>query len=112
MDDYLQFDGTDYAHPAYWRGHDAACLSLCQIINQILDGKDNGHGVANEPWESTRRRLLKLMTTYFWETERGCGEFLATTDDEARKRKPAGCLILYKESDTPDGMPFIILDSV
>jgi hypothetical protein len=58
--DDVELDGTPFAHPAYWRGSDQAVASLCQLINQILDGRDNGHGVANEPWESTRRRLLSL----------------------------------------------------
>jgi hypothetical protein len=53
-------DGTDFAHPAYWRGHDQATYILCQMINEILDGKDDGAGVSREPWESTRRRLLEL----------------------------------------------------
>lgn len=53
-------DGTDNAHPAWWRGNDAGVVALCQQINEILDGKDDGAGVANEPWESTRRRLVGL----------------------------------------------------
>jgi hypothetical protein len=60
MDD-KELDGTDFAHPAYWRGHDAAIAGLCYRINLILDGKDTGKGVSQEPWESTRRRLLELL---------------------------------------------------
>ena len=55
-------DGTPFALPAYWRGHDQTVASLCQELNKILDGKDDGRGVANEPWESVRRRLLKIST--------------------------------------------------
>ena len=61
MSDNPDCDGTDYAHPAYWRGHDQTVSSLCQQINKILDGQDDGRGVANEPWESVRRRLLKIF---------------------------------------------------
>lgn len=58
-DDTL-FDGTDCAHPAWWRGYHDATIQFCQHVNKILDGKDSG-GIANEPWESTRRRLLELV---------------------------------------------------
>lgn len=51
----------DMGNPAWWRGHDEACTILCQKVNAILDGKDTGRGVANDPWESTRRRLLALV---------------------------------------------------
>ena len=54
-------DGTDYANPAYYRGQDHCLRLMCFKINQILDGKDDGRGVSNEPWESTRRRLLELV---------------------------------------------------
>lgn len=54
-------DETDYAHPAWWRGHAQSCAVFCQKVNEILDGKDNGHGISNDPWESTRRRLLQLV---------------------------------------------------
>ena len=60
MIDNPELDGTDFAHPAYWRGHDAAIAGICFRINKILDGYDDGRGVSNEPWEATRRRLLEL----------------------------------------------------
>lgn len=59
-EDTPECDGTDFAHPAWWRGHSQSIASLCQRINEILDGKDDGSGVSSEPWESTRRRLLEL----------------------------------------------------
>lgn len=60
--DNSELDATDGAHPAWWRGHDHATKVFCQKVNEILDGKDDGSGVASEPWESTRRRLLKQET--------------------------------------------------
>jgi hypothetical protein len=53
-------DGTEAAHPAWWRGHEYAAAALCRKVNEVLDGKDDGRGVANEPWEGARRRLLAL----------------------------------------------------
>lgn len=59
--DYPEHDATDGAHPAWWRGNDHAVFSLCQMINEILDGKDHPGGASNEPWESTRRRIRELV---------------------------------------------------
>lgn len=53
-------DGTDYAHPAWWRGHKQAVEALCVKIDHIIRGKDRGDGIANPPWEVTRRELLRL----------------------------------------------------
>jgi hypothetical protein len=41
--------------------YDYGCSSHMAALNRILDGKDSGHGVANEPWESARRKILALM---------------------------------------------------
>lgn len=53
-------DGTDFAHPAWFRGHDHTMAVLCQMINEILDGKEPS-GISNEPWESTRQRVSELV---------------------------------------------------
>lgn len=58
-----ELDATDLAHPAWWRGHEHSVATECQKINQILDGKDDGRGMAPEPWESTRRRLITLASS-------------------------------------------------
>jgi len=60
-DEAAMAQAADAGNPAWWRGHDEACTILCQKVNAILDGKDTGRGVANDPWESTRRRLLALV---------------------------------------------------
>lgn len=53
-----ELDGTDAAHPAWWRGNDAGVAQVCAQINAILDGADV-FGTASEPWESTRRRVAE-----------------------------------------------------
>lgn len=53
-----ELDGTDAAHPAWWRGNDAGVAQVCAQINAILDGADV-FGTAAEPWESTRRRVAE-----------------------------------------------------
>jgi hypothetical protein len=62
IDPFAPFlDGTPDAPPAYWRGQEDCLNSLCKIINDILDGRNKCPGVTNEPWESTRRRILELV---------------------------------------------------
>lgn len=56
--DNKELDGTDAAHPAWWRGNDAGVTQICAKINAILDGADVS-GTASEPWESTRRRVVE-----------------------------------------------------
>jgi hypothetical protein len=53
-------DGTDAAHPAWWRGHHHTALVFCRKVDDILDGKDNGGGANHEPWGALRRRLLAI----------------------------------------------------
>lgn len=45
----------------WWKGHHHTVGSMCEIINAILDGKEDSRGVCAEPWQSTRLRLLKLV---------------------------------------------------
>lgn len=52
-------DGTDGAHPAYWRGCDAAFSSMSQQALEILNGKEPV-GVCQEPWQSIRKHIWEL----------------------------------------------------
>jgi hypothetical protein len=56
--DNEELDGTDAAHPAWWRGNEAGVAQVCAKINAILDGADV-FGTAAEPWEYTRRRVAE-----------------------------------------------------
>lgn len=42
-------------------GYDQGSAECMASVQEILDGKDRGDGVANEPWESIRRRLIALV---------------------------------------------------
>lgn len=46
---------------------------------------------------------------YYYELPFFFGNFEAADDEEALVKMPKGCMILYKESDTEDGTPFIVL---
>lgn len=49
-------------------------------------------------------------TIYYYETDRRHGRFNAIDDKEAiDKLMYKNPMVIYKESDTPDGTPFIII---
>lgn len=59
--DNPQWDGTDAAHPAWWRGNDRGCRFVTQLLTDALDGKDDGGGwMGYPPLEALRRRLLAI----------------------------------------------------
>jgi hypothetical protein len=63
--DDVGLDGTDGAHPAWWRGHDQTMADVCQKITAIFDRTDTGAGVCSEPWESVRRRLIERLSELY-----------------------------------------------
>lgn len=54
--DLPELDGTDAAHPAWWRGYDYGVASICRALAEVLDGKEPT-GTCAEPLESLRRRV-------------------------------------------------------
>jgi hypothetical protein len=50
---------------------------------------------------------------YYWENRLGmmpsCGTVFASSDEEAAKKIPDTAICLYRESDTSDGLPFVVL---
>lgn len=63
MADDPAFDCTDAAHPAWWRGQEYGAAAIVREVSSILDGTHDASGTANEPWESTRRRLLGMVAS-------------------------------------------------
>ena len=57
-----EMDGTDAAHPAWWRGVDYTHLQLVNGVNKVLDGEAVNAGVASQPWEALRQRLYDIRT--------------------------------------------------
>lgn len=54
-------DGTDYAHPAYWRGSEAGVRGATMRMRQAAEGHDDGSGVIGSPeLEKVRRMILDL----------------------------------------------------
>ncbi len=59
-EDDPELDGTDGAHPAWWRGNDAGCASTTALIERALTrgaGPDAG-GVGYAPLERVRRMVV------------------------------------------------------
>lgn len=55
-------DGTDLAHPAWWRGNDRGVDAVIEIVNKILDGGNAGGGTfGHAPLNVMRDRLMKLV---------------------------------------------------
>lgn len=60
MQDDSQWDATDAAHPAWWRGEKYSAYQAAKLIANILSGEDICKGVMNEPLETMRRSVIKL----------------------------------------------------
>lgn len=61
VEDSPQDDGTDAAHPAWWRGADHGVQMTCRKLAAVLDGLDDGQGVcSSEELETLRRRILMM----------------------------------------------------
>ncbi|MHA1302516.1 MAG: hypothetical protein ACTSPI_02295 [Candidatus Heimdallarchaeaceae archaeon] len=58
--DYPEYDATDDAHPAFWRGSKYSCWQATQLVKDILSGKDTGEGKMNEPAATMRNLILEL----------------------------------------------------
>ena len=61
IEDNPFWDGTDAAHPAYWRGQDDASAIWAVKLTEWLDGKDDMSGAHHEPWQTIRSRIYALV---------------------------------------------------
>ncbi len=54
-----ELDGTDFAHPAWWRGSDEAVAHVVRQLQSAIDGEDTGAGTLGHPGlEAIRRWIL------------------------------------------------------
>lgn len=49
------------------------------------------------------------LRIYYWEADRGHGSFRAAHDSEAVRMRPVNAIVVYRESDTLTGEPFVVL---
>lgn len=53
-------DGTDFAHPAFWRGEEQSCHLASATVKKLCSGEESNEGVCREPWESARQAIIAL----------------------------------------------------
>lgn len=58
--DDKKLDGTDYAHPAWWRGHDSGCDGIVLALNDVLDGKKKGGIFGSPSLQKLRERIENI----------------------------------------------------
>jgi len=51
-------DGTQKAHPAYWRGRARGTAEILRIVKRVAEGNDPGDGAINSPVIEAARRIL------------------------------------------------------
>jgi len=54
------FDGTDFAHPAWFRGQSQAVNRLAAILNEVLDNKKEHKNFSHEGLNKLVERLKTL----------------------------------------------------
>lgn len=58
----VEVDGTDAAHPAYWRGHDDSCALGCSLVAELCASPKGDAGVSMQPWQAAREAIIALRT--------------------------------------------------
>ena len=99
-------DGTDAAHPSYWRGCDATFAAMAEQLRKILDGEDDCTGACQEPWDSLRRRVLGLRQELATAKAAGAAEEVDLLPMSEAPRK--GWFTLYTE-DTDRLTPVVVI---
>lgn len=56
-----EFDSTDWAHPAWWRGDLHGLQSAARLIENIISGKEMGVGAMYEDADKLRQMVLGLV---------------------------------------------------
>lgn len=58
------FDGTDAAHPAWWRGNDRGVEAMCEIIEKTMRGENVGNNSYGLPRISAIVKNLNNLLGY------------------------------------------------
>lgn len=59
LDDDPDLDGTDAAHPAWWRGQEAGFDGAMGMIEKALTERPAGV-ISNERWQALRERIYAM----------------------------------------------------
>lgn len=95
-EDSEDLDGTDFAHPAYWRGQAAGVAGACMRIEEALNG--DIAGTCHEPLRSLRVKVAALAATNASGAEKTYG---ARYDARVGGFVPARPTTSESERDTP-----------
>jgi len=82
-----QWDGTDAAHPAWWRGEKYGAWEATRLIADVLSGKNKCTGRMNEQIEIVRDSVFKLKQERDELKEIAAGAIKEAVDLENRKLK-------------------------
>lgn len=104
--DNPEFDCTDAAHPAWWRGQEHAVRVMCQLVTDLLDGEEPS-GVCNEPWETVRQRIAALVkqTVDYHDRPTGPGRWVCMSKPWA-DGKMSDVVVDLSQDDLDRGAPF------
>ena len=61
--DFPFYDGTDGAHPAWWRGEEHGVRAVVQRLQETADGHDDGAGGFGYPALERLRRSIGYTPT-------------------------------------------------
>ncbi len=59
-----EFDSTDWAHPAWWRGELHGVHRVMRLVENIVNGKETGVGAMNGGADKLRQMVLGLKWKY------------------------------------------------
>jgi hypothetical protein len=82
-------DGTDAAHPAWWRGEHDGAMGVIRCVNEWLDGKIGGTPSAVE-MQRLKLRITSLRDAAISAGARQCDAQVGVEDHGYRCRKWAG----------------------
>lgn len=72
------------ANEGEWAAYEHGCREMEAALARILDGEDTGAGIARDPWETLRRRVLALKDR----AERKADDIAQRLDEKSRKGHP------------------------
>ncbi len=59
------FDGTDGAHPAWWRGNEAGGAEVVKAVQEMLEGKKQGGVFGSPELQAISVRIKALLEIEF-----------------------------------------------
>lgn len=103
FEDNPAWDGTDAAHPAWWRGQDWGVQATIQRLRAVLRGEDNGSGVSGSASLDVLRHELRDLRDVLDELRGPCPHTSFTGTDDPNVWECDGCHRLRRDVLDPEG---------